>query len=182
MGHRGGEYTQALDLLMPIAYRRTNPRPIRAHAWSMAAIARDLDGDSEGAISAAGEALKLDPDSSAPYVTLAGLAQSRGNFDGALEHLRRAWGMDPADTRLLTRIASVAEQAGRQEEALLALERAVEIDPGSPELAVRLISLQLRAGRYAEATVALSQALDRHPTDPGLLGLADRLPREIGIR
>ena len=177
-----GEYTQALDLLMPIAYRRTNPRPIRAHAWSMAAIARDLDGDSEGAISAAGEALKLDPDSSAPYVTLAGLAQSRGNFDGALEHLRRAWGMDPADTRLLTRIASVAEQAGRQEEALLALERAVEIDPGSPELAVRLISLQLRAGRYAEATVALSQALDRHPTDPGLLGLADRLPREIGIR
>jgi Flp pilus assembly protein TadD len=90
--------------------------------------------------------------------------------------------MDPADTRLLTRIASVAEQAGRQEEALLALERAVEIDPGSPELAVRLISLQLRAGRYAEAAVALSEALDRHPTDPGLLSLADRLPREIGIR
>jgi len=177
-----GEYPQALELLMPIASGRANPRPVRARAWSMAAIARDLDGDGEGAISAAGEALKLDPKSSAPYITLAGLAQSRGDFDGALEHLRRAWGMDPADTRLLTRIASVAEQAGRQEEALLALERAVEIDPGSPELAVRLISLQLRAGRYAEAAVALSEALDRHPTDPGLLSLADRLPREIGIR
>ena len=177
-----GEYSQALELLMPIASRRANPRPVRARAWSMAAVARDLDGDGEGALSAAGEALKLDPDSSAPYLTLAGLAQGRGDLEGALDHLRRAWGMDPADTRLLTRIASVAEQAGKQEDALLALERAVEIEPGSPQLAVRLVSLQLRAGRYAEAAMALSESLDRHPTDPGLLTLADRLPREVGIR
>jgi len=177
-----GEYLEALELLMPITSRRSNPRPVRARAWSMAAVARDLDGNGEGAVSAAREALRLDPDSSAPYVTLAGLAQGRGDLEGALEHLRRAWGMDPADTRLLTRIASVAEQAGKQEDALLALERAVEIEPNSPQLAARLVSLQLRAGRYAEAAVALSESLDRHPTDPGLLSLADRLPREVGIR
>jgi tetratricopeptide (TPR) repeat protein len=178
----GGEYSQALELLVPIASGRANSRAVRARAWSAAAVARDLDGDAEGAVSAAQEALKLDPDSTAPYVTLAGLAQGRGDLEGALAHLRRAWGMQPADTRLLTRIASVAEQAGKWEDALLALERAVEIDPGSPDLAVRLVSLQLRAGRYTEAAMALAESLDRHPTDPGLLSLADRLPREVGIR
>lgn len=177
-----GEYSEALDLLVPIASRRANSRSVRARAWSFVAVARDLDGDGGGAVSAAQEALKLDPDSSAPYVTLAGLAQGRGDLEGALDHLRRAWGMQPADTRLLTRIALVAEQAGKWEDALLALERAVEIEPGSPDLAVRLVSLQLRAGRYAEAAMALSESLDRHPTNPGLLSLADRLPREVGIR
>jgi tetratricopeptide (TPR) repeat protein len=174
-----GDYTEALELLLPVAGRRANPRAVRARAWSIVAVARDLDGDRSGAIDAAREALHLDPDSPAPYVTLAGLAQGRGDLEGALEHLRRAWGMNPSDTNLLTRIASVAEQAGKIEDALLALERAVEIKPDSALLASRLVELQLRAGRYAEAAVTLSEALDRNPTDPGLLRLADRLQREI---
>jgi tetratricopeptide (TPR) repeat protein len=181
-GIEEGKYAEALELLLPVASRRTHPRELRARAWSLAAIARDLDGDHEGAVTAAYEALSLDPDSPAPYVALAGLAQGRGDLDGALDHLRRAWGMNPADTRLLTRIASVAEQAGKHEDALLALERAVEVDPGSPALAVRLVELQLRTGRYAQAAATLSESLDHHPTDPGLLRLADRLPREVGIR
>jgi tetratricopeptide (TPR) repeat protein len=177
-----GDYVEALDLLLPIAQRRANPRGLRARSWSLVAIARDLDGNAEEALAAARQALELDPDSPAPYVALAGLAQGRGDLDGALDHLRRAWGMNPADVRLLTRIASVAEQAGKPEDALLAMERAVEIEPGSPGLAARLVELQLRTGRYAQAAVTLSEALDRHPTDAGLLSLADRLPREVGIR
>ena len=177
-----GDYLEALDLLLPIARRKTNTRALRARSWSMVAIAQDLDGNGEEALSAARQALELDPDSPAPYVALAGLAQGRGELDDALDHLRRAWGMNPADVRLLTRIASVAEQAGKQEDALLALERAVEIEPGSPRLAARLVELQLRTGRYAQAAVTLSESLDRHPTDAGLLNLADRLPREVGIR
>jgi tetratricopeptide (TPR) repeat protein len=177
-----GEYPAALESLLPVAERRANPRAVRSRAWSMVAIARDLDGDREGSLSAAREALDLDPDSPAPYVTLAGLAQGRGDLDGALEHLRRAWGMKPTDTGLLTRIAAVAEQAGRSEDALLALERAVEINPDSALLASRLVELQLRRGRYAEAAATLSEALDRNPTDAALLRLADRLPREVGIR
>jgi tetratricopeptide (TPR) repeat protein len=177
-----GRYAEALDLLAPVAGKRTNTRHVRARAWSLTAIAQDLNGNGIGAAAAAGEALKLDPDSPAPYIALAGLAQGRGDLDGALDHLRRAWGMNPADTRLLTRIASVAEQAGRQEDAILALERAVEIEPDSPALASRLVQLQLRSGRYTEAAVTLSESLDRHPTDPGLLRLADRLQREVGPR
>ena len=58
----------------------------------------------------------------------------------------------------------------------------MEIEPGSPRLSTLLVELQLRTGHYTEAAVSLSRGLDRHPTDPDLLRLADRLPREIGIR
>ena len=178
----GGDFNAAAEMLLPIASRTANPRAVRGRAWSMIAIARDLNGNAEGALSAARKALNLDPDSPAPYVTLASLAQGRGELDVALDHLRRAWGMHPADTGLLTRIAWVAEQAGKPADALLALERAVDIEPGSPRLSTLLVELQLRTGRYTDAAVSLSRALDSHPTDPGLLSLADRLPREIGIR
>ena len=178
----GGDFDGAIELLLPVASRPAYRRVVRARAWSMIATARDLNGDAEGALSAAREALDLDPNSSAPYITLAGLAQGRGNLEDALDHLRRAWGMHPSDTGLLTRIAWVAEQAGKPADALLALERAVEIEPGSPRLSTLLVELQLRSGHYTEAAMSLSRALDRHPTDPGLLRLADRLPREVGIR
>lgn len=177
-----GEYRGAIENLQPIASRAANPRSTRASAWSVIAIARELDGDADGALAAADQALVLDPDSASPYTTLAGLAQGRGDLDAALVHLRRAWGLRPGDTGLLTRIAWVAEQAGKPADALLALGRAVEIDPGTPHLSTLLVELQLRTGNYTEAAVSLSRALDRHPTDVELLRLADRLPREVGIR
>lgn len=172
-----GAYVEALELLLPIARRRANPRALRARSWSMVAIAQDLDGNGKEAQLAAENALELDPGSPAPYMALAGLAQGRGDLEVALGYLRRAWGMNPTDIHLLTRIASVAEQAGRQEEALLALERATEVEPDSPQLAARLVELQLRSGRYTEAAMTLSESLDRHPADRGLLSLLDRLPR-----
>jgi tetratricopeptide (TPR) repeat protein len=177
-----GDFGGAIEALMAVAARSSNPRGVRADAWSVIAVSRDLSGDGDGALAAAEAALDLDPKSPKPYITLAGLAQGRGDLEAALEYLRRAWGMDPANVRLLLRIASVAEQAGRAADALLALERAVEIEPGSPRIAALFVELQLRSGRYSEAATTLSRALDRHPTDDQLLRLADRLAREIGIR
>jgi Tfp pilus assembly protein PilF len=177
-----GDYNGALGLLLPVATRPALPRSIRARAWSLVAVARDLDGDGQGALAAVDQALAIDPRSPAPYVTLAGLAQNRGDLETALGHLRRAWGMDPTDVGLLLRIAIVAEQAGKAADAVLALERAVDVDPDSPQLSARLVELELRCGRYPQAAVDLSQALDRHPTDADLLRLAERLQREIGIR
>jgi len=177
-----GDSQYAIELLAEITSRAAFPRPLRARAWAMAAVALDQDGDVGGALEAAHSALRLDPRSSAPYVTLAGLAQRRGDSAAALEHLRRAWGMAPADTRLLVRIAVVAEEAGKPADALLALGRAVEIEPQSPDLVARLAALQLRTGRFTEAAVTLSHALDRFPTHPGLLRLAEKLQRDVGIR
>jgi tetratricopeptide (TPR) repeat protein len=177
-----GDFGGAIEALVPVATRSSNPRGVRADAWSVIAVSRDLSGDGDGALAAAEAALDLDPNSPKPYITLAGLAQGRGELETALEHLRRAWGMDPANVRLLLRIASVAEQAGKAADALLALERAAELEPGSARTAGLLVELQLRTGRYSEAATTLSRALDRHPTDAYLLRLADRLPREIGVR
>lgn len=177
-----GDSEHALELLAEITSRTAFPRPLRARAWAMTAVALDQEGDVDDALEAAHSALRLDPRSSAPYVTLAGLAQRRGDSTAALDHLRRAWGMDPTDTRLLVRIAAVAEEAGKPADALLALNRAVEIESESPDLAARLAALQLRSGRFTEAALTLSRALDRFPTDPQLLRLAEKLRRDVGIR
>ena len=177
-----GNFGEALETLDGITSRTRFPRGLRARAWSSVAIARDQLGDSDGALEAASEALRLDPRSTTPYVTLATLAERRGDNDLALAHLRRAWGMAPSDIGLLLRIARVAERTGKSADALLALDRAVELDPNSPEIAVQLVAAQLRQGRFAEAAVSLSLALDRSPTHPGLLNLADKLRRDVGIR
>jgi tetratricopeptide (TPR) repeat protein len=177
-----GDLQTASDLLEIITGQQSIPRNLRARAWAMTAITRDLEGEQDQAVEAALQALHLDQDSPYAFVSLAGLAERRGDYEGALNHLRRAWGMSPSDVGLLVRIARVAERAGKIPDAILAMERAVEVDPASPELAVQLVSLLLRQGDFTGAAVALSEALDRHPTDPSLLSLADRLRRDVGIR
>jgi tetratricopeptide (TPR) repeat protein len=177
-----GSYSSALKRLGPITEKRAYPSRVRAKAWTTVAVARDYEGDREGALEAANTALRLDPSSTGPYITLAGLAQRRGDYEGALGHLRRAWGMNPSDDNLLVRIAGVAERAGKTGDALLALGRAVEINPGAPDLWGRLVALQIRSGRFSEAAITLSRALDRFPTDPGLLRQAEQLRRDVGVR
>ncbi len=177
-----GDSTTAFACLEAVTNQRSAPRRLLARAWSMTAVARDLEGDEDGALAAAFEALRMDPDSPYAFMSLAGLAERRGDYGVALEHLRRAWGMSPSDVSLLVRIARMAERAGKMPDAVFAMERAVELDPSSPGLVVQLVTLQLRQGDFTSATVTLSQALDRHPTDSSLLALADRLRRDVGIR
>jgi Tfp pilus assembly protein PilF len=175
-----GDFSSASQRLEGVTRRTALPSTVRVRAWALLAEVRDQQGDAEGALDAAREALSLAPESTAPYVALAGLAERRGEYAEALEHLRRAWGISPTDIPLLLRIASVAERAGRSADARLALERAVEVDPSSPELAARLVDYHLRRGQFMEAAMRLSRALDRHPADQRLLELANRLRREVG--
>jgi Tfp pilus assembly protein PilF len=175
-----GDLSSASRRLEAVTQRTALPSTMRVRAWALLAEVRDHQGDAEGALDAAREALALAPESTAPYLALAVLAERRGDDSEALEHLRRAWGISPTDIPLLLRIASVAERAGRSADARLALERAVEVDPASPELAARLVDYHLRRGQFMEAAMRLSRALDRHPADRRLLGLADRLRREVG--
>ncbi len=177
-----GAYSSALERLELITQKRAYPSRVRARAWTTVAVARDFQGDREGALEAANTSLRLDPSSTGPYITLAGLAQRRGDYEAALGHLRRAWGMSPSDFNLLVRIAGVAERAGKPGDALLALGRAVEINPGAPDLWARLVALQIRSGRLSEAAITLSRALDKFPTEPGLLRLAEQLRRDVGVR
>jgi tetratricopeptide (TPR) repeat protein len=175
-----GDPAAAKQLLEALLARPPAARAQRVRCWSLLAVARDLEGDSAGALAAAQEALRLDPGSPHPYLALATLSERRGDAPTALGHLRRAWGMAPGDIHLLMRIARVAERADRASDAALALARALELEPDSAPLAASLVSLQLRQGRFAEAAGTLARALDRHPTDPALLQLAQRLRQEVG--
>jgi Tfp pilus assembly protein PilF len=177
-----GDAAMASVRLESVVERAAYPRRIRARAWSLLAVARDESGDPDGALEAVRVALELDSRSPMPFVTLASLAQRRGDHETALAHLRRAWGMAPSDVPLLSRIAAVAYRAGKPADALLALERAVELEPDEPHHVVSLVSIQLETGRYTEAALTLSRAADRFPADGELLRLAERLRRDVGIR
>lgn len=174
-----GRYGEAFTVLAAVASRTSYPDRLRSTAWSLIATTRDLSGDREGALAAAETALLLDPESPAPYVTLANLAHSQGDDEGAFEYMRRARGMDPSNIGLLLRYAALADRAGRPLDAILALTRAVEIEPSSADIAARLVELQLRTGRHAEAAITLSRALDLTPTDPRLLSLAEHLHHDL---
>lgn len=89
-------------------------------------------GNPDGALAAASEALRLGPESAAPYLALAALAEQRSAPGEALEYLRRAWGMAPADVRVVLRFADLAERTGHSRDARLALERAVQLAPDEP--------------------------------------------------
>ena len=174
-----GRLETAAARLGDLANRPLLPSALRARAWSDLAIVRALDGDPDGAEAAARRALALAPESTAPYLALARLAEQQGDWPRALDQLRRAWGLSPADPRLLGRVAVAAERAGELADARLALERTVELEPDAPEHVVRLVDFYIRNGEYLEATLRLSRALDRFPTEPRLLRQLERLQQEV---
>ena len=175
-----GRFMVAESEALAIAEKLRYPTSLRVRAWTAVAEVRQLAGDPDGAVEAAREALRLGPDSAAPFVAMAALAESRSAPDEALEHLRRAWGVAPTDVSVLLRFAAVAERTGHAHDARLALERAVQLAPDDPTLTVRLVELHLRQGDYTDAAMRLSAALDRFPTDQRLLSQAERLRREVG--
>lgn len=170
-----GDSAAAKNEVEEIATRRIYPTGIRATAWSILARALDLEEDQEGAVAAATRAVQLAPESPAPFIALAHLAERRGDDEAALEHLRRAWGMALTDIGILLEVARLAEKTGKPADARLALERASRLAPDRADLAARLIDFYIRNHQLVEATSELAEALDRFPTDPELLRMTERL-------
>jgi hypothetical protein len=175
-----GRFEPAEAEALAIARRQRYPAALRVRAWAVVSEVRERGGDSDGALTAAREALRLGPESAAPYLALATLAEHRSAYEEALQHLRRAWGVAPTDVGVLLRVSVVAERAGHPADARLALVRAVDLAPGDVSLVARLVDFHLRHGDFTEAAMRLSGALDRFPTDRRLLTLGDRLRREVG--
>ncbi len=166
---------EAIDLATPVAESVLYPLKMRVPAWSLIAQARDLSGDLEGAREAADKALALGPDSPAPYLALAKIAERRSDFSGALEYVRSARGVAPAEISVLVRFSRIADRAGHRKEAVQALLRATELAPERNDLAANLVEMYLRYGDYANATFVYGKFTDRFPTDTRLLRLGPRL-------
>jgi tetratricopeptide (TPR) repeat protein len=177
-----GDAATAAGLAQGLTLQRRLPAQSRASAWSIVAQALETQGDQEGALAAAHRSLRLAPDSAAPHLALARIAQGRGDIDGAVTHFRRAWGMDPANTGILFQFARAAEKAGLKADARLALERAVDLNPGDTSTVLRLVDFQLRNGDFMDAAMSLSRALDHDPTNSSLLKMGERLSREVKRR
>jgi len=174
-----GDPQSALDRAGGIAASTLFPDEVRARALSLVARARDQLGDTAGAAAAADEAVRLRPDSAAPYLALASMAKRRGDWDGALSYLRRGMGVDPTNVSVLLSFASVAERTGNSGDARFALERATELAPDRPDVAARLVDQLMRHGELMDATLRLSRFLDRFPTDAKLIAQAETLRRRV---
>jgi tetratricopeptide (TPR) repeat protein len=170
-----GDAAAARAEVEEIATRRTYPTRMRATAWSILARALDLEEDQEGAVAAATRAVELAPQSPAPFIALAHLAERRGDDETALEHFRHAWGMALTDIGILLEVARLAEKTGKPADARLALERASRLAPDRADLVARLIDFYIRNHQLVEATSELAEALDRFPTNPELLRMTERL-------
>ncbi len=177
-----GRVGEAASLAREVATRRAYPARLRARAWSTLARALDAASETEAALEAALEAVRLDPGSPGPYVAMARMARRRGDLEGALASMRRAWGVAPTDIGVLLEMAATAEAAGHGADARLVLERANELAPDRADVAARLVELLLRQGHLMQAAMVLSRELDRHPTDRHLLALAGRLGDQTSSR
>ncbi len=174
-----GDPQSALDRAGGIAASTLFPDLVRARALALVSRARDELGDAAGAAAAADEAVRLRPDSAAPYLALASMAQRRGDLDSALSYLRRGMGVDPTNIGLILGFAATAERTGNSSDARFALERAAELAPDRPDVAARLVDQLLRHGELMDATLRLSRFLERFPTDPKLIAQAEELRRRV---
>jgi O-Antigen ligase/Tetratricopeptide repeat len=96
---------------------------------SQAAVTR---GDGEQALEDADAARALQPWAASPYLQLALVHETVGDFPRAREAIREAIDRDPRDWRLWLVASRVATKAGDIEAARRNLERAAELNPRSP--------------------------------------------------
>jgi len=131
-----GDSQYAIELLAEITSRAAFPRPLRARAWAMAAVALDQDGDVGGALEAAHSALRLDPRSADTrlLVRIAVVAEEAGKPADALLALGRAVEIEPQSPDLVARLAALQLRTGRFTEAAVTLSHALDRFPTHPGL------------------------------------------------
>jgi len=192
-------------VLIPLAWRRTTVyasratwraemlqhQPDDAPSWNGLGLAREDDGDLEGARAAYQRATQLRPTYSRAWSNLARLLQGAGEDDEALRMFERAAEVGPRNPvahanlggRLLARGDAARGDAARAERAY---RRATELAPGMVA-AWRGLARALHAqGRTADARAALTKGLALDPTDERSLALRaqwiEAADRSTGVR
>ena len=149
--------------------------PLSGEMRGRLAMAYEVNGFSDTAVSVYEQAGRLDPQAFAwPYFRALLLAR-RGDLDAALQDMDRALAVDPDYVPAwLWRGAWLLDQ-GRDDEALIVYQRAEFLGAGSPA-AVGLARIALRQGKPASAAALLEPVnVDlRHPHIYRLLGRAYR--------
>ncbi|HXM36723.1 MAG TPA: hypothetical protein VN920_16120 [Pyrinomonadaceae bacterium] len=134
------EYTQAVSL-----------RPDDYVLWLSLAHARELNGDSNGAIAAGNQAVQLAPYYAQPHWQLGNLLVRAGRQDEGFNELRLAGASDPT---LLPSIIDLAWQLSRGDPAYVTQA----IQPNIPEAYLALAEYFKKRGKVAEAVALIRSA------------------------
>ena len=121
-------------------------------------------GDLEGAISAYGQLLKVEPRNAAALNNLGAALMKAGRFREAIETLESALEMHPGYPRATANLGKALREAGRVDEAIRHLRKATSADPNQVTALVNLGDALAATGELAEAEHALERAISVNPT------------------
>jgi tetratricopeptide (TPR) repeat protein len=143
--------------------------------YASAALVRWIyEWDWEGADSAFGRAIALNPSYATAHQWYAYYLASRGRFDEAIARIRRAQELDPLSVSIATDVGEIHCWGGRYDEALAHIGAALDMEPNFPLAHNVLGTIQLKRGRVAEAIEELERAfrMDDSPRFVATLGHA----------
>ena len=158
-------YQRAIDLDPDFAEAHAGIARIAVDVWRnhytflwSGAVARKIAYD------AAGQALRLDPDSARAHIVLALLQLVDGRPVEAQASASNALTVEPNHPEILGNASLVFAHAGSREEALAGLEKALRLDPAPPP-SFRLLAgvILYTAEDYDQALPQLEQARDGLP-------------------
>ncbi|MFC6637167.1 hypothetical protein GV827_16065 [Sulfitobacter sp. JBTF-M27] len=168
LSHIGIENTTEAFLLVEHHLEMTRDRPTPVAHLVRSEWLSDMNRDSEGAISEARLAVKLDPSFAEAYVGLAGRLAFYGQSEEALRMTEKALRLDPVtppDYHAIVGLAHIV--AGNYEEAVIALEVAVKDGSSKNFPWVLLAAAYGHLGRLEDAEMALA-AIERNNKRSGL--------------
>lgn len=124
-----------------------------------------VEGAYESAKRSYEEALLLNPNNPAIFLTLARLELARdpNNIDGAKEFINKALEKKGNYTEAIFLLSQLEIQAGNIESAIRSVEAVVVIEPNNPVFFFQLGLLQSNVGDNEKAIVALEQAVALNP-------------------
>jgi len=153
---------EALDEALPIADRAIALDPLSAAGYISESAARLFQGDHDGALAAARDALTISPNYAAAQHFFALAFLFSGRPREALEPLRRAIRLDPHNPLQINRLSHIAVAyyfLREYETAVAAARAALRSYPDHP-LAYRWLAAALgQAGRLDEAKLALTKLI-----------------------
>ena len=131
--------------------------------WYSLAGQKLTHGDLEGAISAYGESLALEPRNPAALNNLGAALIRAGRSQEAVTALQRALAIQPGYPRALVNLGKALREAGHVEEAIIRLREAVAGEPNNVSALVNLGDALAATGQLEESQRALERAISLNP-------------------
>lgn len=154
------DYQASLDYYLRAA--RMHPDAVSWHGAAGAYWEMGHTGDSWNACH---QALILDPDYAPAYISLAMIAEHRGELEKARNYVEQALSLSPDNPASLLAAGRLARLSGNDDYAVSVLSKALEQVPGHPEILYNLAMALLQAGKGEQAATLL-EALDTEKSLP----------------